>query len=94
MKHDVSPSSPFDHDQIPGRRFLRQGTKEDAMIPTRHAYYERRAREHRRLASNATAPQQRLVHDRLAEAYRQLARQYFLRPPVKVKAGLMAPGKG
>ena len=56
------------------------------MIPSRHAYYRSRAREHRALAQRAIAPEQRMMHDRLVEAYAALARQARLRQVVKLKA--------
>ena len=55
------------------------------MIPTRHEYYRRRAREHHRLALAAAAPEQRSMHARLVEAYGELARQYRLRQVIKLK---------
>lgn len=56
------------------------------MIPTRYTYYRNRAREHRLLAESAAAPEQRLMHDRLVEAYISLARQSRLRRAVRFKA--------
>ncbi|MBU0557723.1 MAG: hypothetical protein KKD64_09065 [Alphaproteobacteria bacterium] len=56
------------------------------MIPTRYTYYRNRAREHRRLAQTAIAPEQRSMHDRLVEAYTDLARQSRLRQVVRLKA--------
>jgi hypothetical protein len=55
------------------------------MIPSRHAYYRNRAREHRRLALVATEPEARQMHDRLTEAYINLARQSLLRQVVRLK---------
>jgi hypothetical protein len=56
------------------------------MIPTRHDYYRRRAREHRSLALSASQPEMRAMHDRLVFAYEGLARRYLLRQVVKLKA--------
>ncbi|MCW2337152.1 hypothetical protein M2337_001385 [Sphingobium sp. B2D3A] len=56
------------------------------MIPSRHAYYRNRANEHRRLAQVAAEPAQRLMHDRLVEAYLSLARESRLRQVVRLKA--------
>ncbi len=55
------------------------------MIPTRHDYYRRRAREHRRLALAATAPEDRAMHDQLVTAYNGLARRYLLREVVTLR---------
>jgi hypothetical protein len=60
------------------------GSKEDAMIPTKHDYYKRRAREHRRLASSAADADERMMHDRLVEAYTALARKYRLRQIIRL----------
>jgi len=46
------------------------------MIPTAQDYYRARAREHRQLAQYAAAPAQRAMHDRLVEAYYELADQH------------------
>jgi hypothetical protein len=56
------------------------------MIPTRHDYYRRRAREHRNLALSASHPEMRAMHDQLMRAYDGLARRYLLREVVKLKA--------
>lgn len=55
------------------------------MIPTRHDYYRRRAREHRGLALATRQPDQRAMHDRLMRAYDGLARHYQLREVVVLK---------
>lgn len=55
------------------------------MIPTRHDYYKRRAREHRRLASLSTCVEQRLAHEKLVEAYLTLARRYRLKQTVALR---------
>lgn len=44
------------------------------MIPSRHEYYRRRAKEHRLLARAANLPEIRAMHDRLVEAYTGLAK--------------------
>jgi hypothetical protein len=58
------------------------------MIPSDYDYYERRAHEHRCLANNATLSKQRQIHDRLVEAYTELARRCLLRRPIRIKADL------
>ncbi|BAK67851.1 hypothetical protein SLG_31760 [Sphingobium sp. SYK-6] len=55
------------------------------MIPTRHDYYRRRAREHRKLALAAGQSEQRAMHDQLVRAYDALAKQYRLRQIVRLK---------
>lgn len=55
------------------------------MIPTRHDYYKRRAREHRQLAGSAPTDADREMHERLVEAYAGLARKYGLRQTLTIK---------
>ncbi len=56
------------------------------MIPTRHDYYRRRAREHRSLALSTNQPEQRAMHDQLMRAYDGLARQYQMREVLVLKS--------
>jgi hypothetical protein len=60
------------------------------MIPTRHDYYKRRAREHRALAGRAASAKDRAMHSTLVEAYLGLARQHGLRQRISVRADLTA----
>lgn len=46
------------------------------MIPTRYEYYRRRVREHRALAKGAADTEQRAMHEKLVNAYGELARKY------------------
>ena len=55
------------------------------MIPTRHDYYKRRAREHRHLAATAAYDEDREMHERLVDAYTKLARKHGLRQVVTLK---------
>jgi len=48
------------------------------MIPTRYDYYKARSREHRRLALGSADAADRAMHERLVEAYTELARKYSL----------------
>lgn len=61
------------------------------MIPTRHDYYKRRAREHRLLATRAQNDEDRAMHDRIAGAYTGLARQHGLRQILSLKLPGNAP---
>jgi pyridoxine/pyridoxamine 5'-phosphate oxidase len=50
------------------------------MIPTNHDYYNRRAREHRALASAAKQAETQAMHERLVKAYVTLAGRHPPRP--------------
>ncbi|HZV57226.1 MAG TPA: hypothetical protein VFF89_06080 [Sphingobium sp.] len=55
------------------------------MIPSRHSYYHRRAREHRALAQAATQAEDRAMHNRLVEAYEALAHRHRPRKLLHLK---------
>lgn len=55
------------------------------MIPTRHDYYRRRAREHRDLAAKATDGERRQMHQRLMGVYAQMARDSRLRQTISLR---------
>ena len=55
------------------------------MIPTRYEYYSRRVREHRALAKGATDTEQRAMHEKLVNAYGELARKYRTRQPLSLR---------
>jgi len=55
-----------------------------------HDYFRNKAEEHRRLADEETAPEQRAQHLRLAQMYRALADQTAGRPSVRI-GGATAP---
>ena len=55
------------------------------MIPTRHDYYRRRAREHRQLAARAIDGELRQMHERLVGVYTQMARDSRLRQNVSLR---------
>ncbi len=56
------------------------------MVPTRYDYYKARSREHRRLAGKAPCEQDRIMHERLVDAYAKLARENFLCQVVTLRA--------
>lgn len=56
------------------------------MTPTRSDRCRLRADEQRRLASSASRPDQRLMHERLAQTYAQLARLYLRCQPFSTNA--------
>jgi len=55
------------------------------MVPTRYDYYKARTREHRRLALQARSAEERAMHERLVEAYTDLARKYSLKQVVTLR---------
>lgn len=55
------------------------------MIPTHFEYYNRRAREHQTLAERAADAEQRTMHERLVDAYQELAQRYRARPKLTIK---------
>ena len=55
------------------------------MIPTRYDYYKARSREHRRLALGSADAADRAMHERLVEAYTELARKYSLKQVVSLR---------
>lgn len=55
------------------------------MIPTRHDYYRRRAREHRLLALRAIDDELRQMHERLVGVYTKMARDSRLRQNVSLR---------
>ncbi len=55
------------------------------MIPTRHDYYRRRAREHRLLATRTPDDEVRQMHERLVSVYTQMARDSRLRQTVSLR---------
>ncbi len=58
------------------------------MIPTRHDYYRRRAREHRLLAARAVDGERRQMHERLVDVYTQMARDSRLRQNISLRPGI------
>lgn len=58
------------------------------MIPTSHDYYRRRAREHRKLALNASNGELRQMHENLVTAYSRLASDSRLRQRVSLRPGI------
>lgn len=63
------------------------------MTPTRSDHCRLRADQQRRLAISAALPHQRLMHERLAQTYAQLARLYLRCQPFRTEADLMTPSK-
>lgn len=55
------------------------------MIPTRHDYYRRRAREHRKLALSAIDGEMRQMHEKLVTVYCRLASDSRLRQRVSLR---------
>lgn len=59
------------------------------MIPTRHDYYRRRAREHRALAARAIDGELQQMHERLVSVYTQMARDSRLRQNIRLRPDML-----